>query len=45
LRNRIKVFDNSQETGQPMPEIIIKKAIKYAAKAWDLVRPETIING
>jgi hypothetical protein len=28
-----------------MPEITIKKAIKYAAKAWDLVRPETIING
>lgn len=45
MRNRIKVFDNSQETGQPMPEITIKKAIKYAAKAWDLVQPETIING
>jgi len=45
LRNRIKAFDNNQETGQPMPEITIKKAIKYAAKAWDLVRPETIING
>ena len=28
-----------------MSEITIKKAIKYAAKAWDLVQPETIING
>ncbi|GBB89517.1 hypothetical protein RclHR1_16200003 [Rhizophagus clarus] len=27
-----------------MPEITIKKAIKYAAKAWDLVQTETIIN-
>ncbi|CAG8665906.1 3241_t:CDS:2, partial [Funneliformis mosseae] len=37
-------FDNSQETGQPVPEITIKKAIKYVAKAWDLVQPKTIIN-
>ena len=27
-----------------MPEITIKKAIKYAAKAWDLVQAETIVN-
>ena len=44
MKNRIKAFDNSQETGQPMPGITIKKAIKYAAKAWDLVQAETIIN-
>ncbi|UZN99172.1 uncharacterized protein OCT59_000452 [Rhizophagus irregularis] len=45
LRNRIKAFDNSQENGQPIPEITIKKAIKYAAKAWELVQPVTITNG
>ncbi|GBB86480.1 hypothetical protein RclHR1_12900007 [Rhizophagus clarus] len=45
LRNRIKAFDNSQETGQPIPEITIKKAIKYVAKAWELVQPVTITNG
>jgi len=44
LQNRIKAFDNSQETGLPMSDITIKKAIKYVAKAWDLVQPETIIN-
>ena len=27
-----------------MSEITIKKAIKYAAKAWDLVRSEVIVN-
>ncbi|CAB5190067.1 unnamed protein product [Rhizophagus irregularis] len=45
LQNRIKAFDNSQENGQPIPEITIKKAIKYAAKAWELVQPVTITNG
>ncbi|GBC37707.2 tigger transposable element-derived protein 6-like [Rhizophagus irregularis DAOM 181602=DAOM 197198] len=45
LRNRIKAFDNSQKNGQPIPEITIKKAIKYAAKAWELVQPVTITNG
>lgn len=45
MRNRIKAFDNSQENGQPIPEITIKKAIKYAAKAWELVQPVTITNG
>lgn len=44
MQNRIKAFDNSQETGLPMSDITIKKAIKYVAKAWDLVQPETIIN-
>jgi hypothetical protein len=44
LRNRIKAFDNNQETGQPISDITIKKAIKYVAKAWDLVQPETIVN-
>ncbi|CAB5394301.1 unnamed protein product [Rhizophagus irregularis] len=45
LRNHIKAFDNSQENGQSIPEITIKKAIKYAAKAWELVQPVTITNG
>ena len=45
MRNRIKAFDNNQETGQPISDITIKKAIKYVAKAWDLVQPKTIING
>jgi len=44
LQNYIKAFDNNQETGQPITEITIKKAIKYVAKAWDLVQPEVIIN-
>ena len=44
MQNRIKAFDNNQETGQPITEITIKKAIKYVAKAWDLVQPEVIIN-
>ena len=44
MRNRIKAFDNNQETGQPISDITIKKAIKYVAKAWDLVQPETIVN-
>jgi len=44
LQNRIKAFDNNQETGQPITEITIKKAIKYVAKTWDLVQPEVIIN-
>lgn len=44
MQNRIKAFDNSQETGLPISDITIKKAIKYVAKAWDLVQPETIIN-
>ncbi|CAB4485308.1 unnamed protein product [Rhizophagus irregularis] len=35
----------NQENGQPIPEITIKKAIKYAAKAWELVQPVTITNG
>ncbi|CAB4444117.1 unnamed protein product [Rhizophagus irregularis] len=30
---------------KPIPEITIKKAIKYAAKAWELVQPVTITNG
>ncbi|CAG8672896.1 5912_t:CDS:1, partial [Funneliformis mosseae] len=32
LQNRIKAFDNNQETGQPIPEITIKKVIKYVTK-------------
>ncbi len=44
MQNCIKAFDNNQETGQLIPEITIKKAIKYVAKAWDLVQPEVIIN-
>ncbi|CAB4377484.1 unnamed protein product [Rhizophagus irregularis] len=45
-QNRIKaLFNNSQETGQSIPEIIIKKAIKYVAKIWELVQPVTITNG
>ena len=44
LKNHIKEFDYSQKIGKSIFEVTIKKAIKYAAKAWDLVQSEIIVN-